>query len=308
MTRSRRTANKALKPIRLHISKVQCRNLTEGKGIMIGPEHVPIHPQCKKTEGGHITYLSRSMQRKMHKLLHCGARFKLLMPPHAVARSIRRGGVHWGSGIVADTLEKARAAAAGGSAEDIDARIGQAIKEMLASLDKSMLASWNEPIWHQGEGGIKAALIGLKTGIGTFESWAAKQRANGVEPSPELYRLERLELWSTHQAELQRRTAGNNTLAGFFKGAWQAIVHQAPLSLALVAHTIGSVVPGTGSVMSKVASFLNPDGKPLPHQALGGIAEKAFDLAPKATGKVTGAGLRRRAPVFRKSRSRKAPA
>ena len=281
------------KPIRLHLKRSHIKTLAEDGGILLRPErHVPIYSGCPKKTGGQITYLHMDNIQKMHKSLQSGKGFRLRMSPEHIAYNVRHAAGLWdemaGGGIVQDTIN--RVSGEGGDASQIT----DAIKHMIDTLPEELRKAYHEPILHDGDkpNSFQFFTMLVKGAPKQYEQWSEQQRKLGIIPSEELYRLQRLEAWSEHKSRQDNRYSG---FVGFLRGAIDAVVAQAPLSLAQVANMLGEVVPGAKKVTDKIEEKLNPDNAPLPIELVGGLAEKAYNLSVQAASKISGGGLKKKA-------------
>ena len=280
-----------MKPIRLHLKRSHIKTLMDNAGVLIRPErHVPIFPGCPKKTGGQITYLDKDMAKKMHNTLRTGKGMRLRMSPEHIAYNVQNAAGLWdeiaGGGIVQDTIN--RVSAEGGDASQIN----NAIKNMIDTLPEELKKAYHEPILHDGDkpNSFQFFTMLVKGAPKQYEQWAEQQRKLGIIASEELYRLQRLEAWSEHKSRQDNRYSG---FVGFLRGAIDAVVAQAPLSLAQVANMLGKVVPGAKKVTDKIEENLNPDNAPLPIELVGGLAEKAYNLSVQAASKISGGGLKK---------------
>ena len=255
----------------IHIAHHHHRKLLAGKGVRINPD-ADLHEDAQY--GGRLVHLSAANANKARRSLKNGKPWNLKLTADEQERT------KVGAGVVADVVK-----AHSGTEEELR----EALKEMIALLPEQMRQHYDDPIWHEGERfpGNPFDLF-VKGAPRQYEPWAQALRDEGLEPSETAYRLQRLEAWSEHKKRQDNRYSG---FTGFLRGAFEAIVYQAPLSLCQVANTLGKIIPGAQKVTDKIEEKLNPDGKPLPVEELGGIGEKAWNLAVKAGEKASGGAL-----------------
>ena len=258
----------------IHIAHTQHKKLLKGKaGVRIDPD-VDLHEDG--LHGGRLTHLHEANARKVRRHLKNGKRFNVKL----TTDELQHNKVGVGAGVVAEVIN---------SHSGTEEELKEALKEMIALLPEEMRSHYNDPIWHQGEkfpGNVFDLFV--KGAPRQYEKWAEALRKEGLEPSETAYRLQRLEAWSEHKKKQDNRYNG---FTGFLRGAFSAIVYQAPLSLCQVANVLGKIIPGAQKVTDKIEEKLNPDGKPLPIEELGGVAEKAWNLGIKAADKAAGGEL-----------------
>lgn len=146
----------------------------------------------------------------------------------------------------------------------------------------------NDPRWFGN------SLGELTAGQMAWPNYQKEMREQGLDPTEDGYRLQRLEKWIQAQeldAQTRKNMEGHNTIGGFFKGAWDSFTQVAPQALADVANVVGRVLPGSSLITDKLEEALNPEGKKHSWEELGGPWENVINGAVGAAGKLTAGGL-----------------